>query len=51
MVSLACSYANPVQERMVWIGALYSGSQVGHGAIPISSAWTSAHRIGIRRSS
>ena len=48
-VSLACSYANPVQERMVWIGALYSGSQVGHGAIPIGSAWTSAPRMGYPR--
>jgi len=46
MVSLACSYANPVQERMVWIGALYSGSQVGHGAIPIGSAWTSGPGMG-----
>jgi hypothetical protein len=46
MVALACSYANPVQERMVWVGALYSGSQVGHGAIPIGAAWTSAPRMG-----
>jgi hypothetical protein len=46
MVSLACSYANPVQEHIVWIGALYSGSQAGHGAIPIGSAWTSAPRMG-----
>jgi len=46
MVSLACSYANPVQERMVWIGLLYSGSQVGGGAIPIGSAWTSGPAMG-----
>jgi hypothetical protein len=46
MVSLACSYANPVQERMVWIGPLYSGSQVGRGAIPIGSAWTRAPPMG-----
>jgi hypothetical protein len=46
MVSLACSYANPVQERMVWSGPLYSGSQVGRGAIPIGSAWTSGPRMG-----
>jgi hypothetical protein len=46
MVSLACSYANPVQERMVWVGPLYSGSQVGRGAIPIGSAWTSAPPVG-----
>jgi len=46
MVSLACSYANPVQERMVWVGPLYSGSQVGRGAIPIGSAWTSAPDMG-----
>jgi hypothetical protein len=46
VVSLACSYANPVQERMVWTGPLYSGSQVGHGAIPIGSAWTSAPGMG-----
>lgn len=45
MVSLACSYANPVQERMVWVGPLYSGSQAGRGAIPIASAWTSAPRM------
>ena len=46
MVSLACSYANPVQERMVWIGPLYSGSQIGRGAIPIGSAWTSSPGVG-----
>jgi hypothetical protein len=45
MVSLACSYANPVQERMVWIGPLYAGSQVGHGATPIGSAWTGGPRV------
>lgn len=46
MVALACSYANPVQERMVWTGALYSGSQVGHGAIPIGAAWASVPPMG-----
>lgn len=45
IVSLACSYANPVQERMVWVGPLYSGSQAGRGAIPIGSAWASAPRM------
>lgn len=46
MVSLACSYANPVQERLVWVGAVYSGSQVGRAAIPIGSGFTSAPRMG-----
>jgi hypothetical protein len=46
MVSLACSYANPVQERIVWIGPLYSGSQVGQGAVPIGSALTSGPQMG-----
>lgn len=46
IVSLACSYANPVQERMVWVGPLYSGSQVGRGAVPIGSGFTSAPRMG-----
>lgn len=46
MVALACSYANPVQERIVWIGPLYSGSQTGSGAIPIGSAWASASGMG-----
>ena len=46
MVSLACSYANPVQERILWIGPLYSGSQVGRDAVPIGSAWT--HSGGMR---
>jgi hypothetical protein len=35
-----------VQERVVWVGPLYSGSQVGRGAIPIASAWTSARGMG-----
>lgn len=46
IVSLACSYANPVQERMVWVGPLYSGSQVGRGVIPIGSGFTRAPRMG-----
>jgi len=46
IVALACSYANPVQERMVWSGPLYSGSQAGRGAIPIGSAWTNGPLMG-----
>jgi hypothetical protein len=46
MVTLACCYANPVQERIVWIGPLYSSSQVGRDPVPIGSAWTSGPRFG-----
>lgn len=46
VVSLACSYANPVQERMVWVGPLYSGGQVGRDPVPVGSAWVSGSRFG-----
>ena len=38
MVALAVSYANPIQEHLVWIGPLYNGSRVGRNPLPVGAA-------------
>ena len=38
MVSLAVSYANPIQEHLAHVGALYAGGSVGRNPLPIGYA-------------
>ncbi len=38
MVALAVSYANPIQEHVAHVGALYAGGLVGRNPLPIGAA-------------
>ncbi len=38
MVSLAVSYANPIQEHLAYVGALYAGGSLGRNPLPIGFA-------------
>ena len=38
MVSLAVSYANPIQEHLAHVGALYAGGSLGRNPLPIGFA-------------
>jgi hypothetical protein len=38
MVALAASYANPIQEHLAWVGALYAGGSLGRNPLPIGVA-------------
>jgi len=38
MVALAVSYANPVQEHLAHVGALYAGGSLGRNPLPIGAA-------------
>lgn len=38
MVALAVSYANPIQEHLTWVGALYVGDSIGSNPLPIGAA-------------
>jgi hypothetical protein len=38
MVSLAVSHANPIQEHLAYVGALYAGGVVGRNPLPIGFA-------------
>ena len=39
MIALAVSYANPVQEHLAHVGALYAGGLVGRNPLPIGAAF------------
>jgi hypothetical protein len=38
MVALAVSYANPIQEHLAQVGALYAGGSIGRNPLPIGAA-------------
>jgi hypothetical protein len=38
MVALAVSYANPIQEHLAYVGALYAGGSLGRNPLPIGFA-------------
>jgi hypothetical protein len=42
MVTLAVSYANPIQEHLVYLGALYIGGTTGRNPLPIGAALINA---------
>jgi hypothetical protein len=40
LVALAVSYANPIQDHLAWVGALYPGALMGLNPLPIGAALT-----------
>lgn len=42
MVALALSYANPIQEHLAFVGALYAGGAVGRDPLPVGASLINA---------
>jgi len=49
MVALAVSYANPIQEHLVCVGALYAGGSIGRNPLPIGAALINLPPDGVSR--